>query len=109
MSVRTVSLAQVLFASAESPTFPSPVARVSGTPPTVTVVVAFTVVVPVVEELITTEHEPRPFATEQLLGPTNAAVAPPEFVSENEIDVPFGAFTNPPPAPKFTFTWPTSV
>jgi len=73
------------------------------------VVVAFTVVVPVVEELITTEHEPRPFETEQLLGPTNAAVAPPEFVNEKEIEVPFGAFTNPAPSPRFTFTCPTSV
>jgi hypothetical protein len=88
----------------------SPVARVSETPPTLTVVVAWIVVVPVVGELITTVHEPgaTPFVV-QLLGPTNVADAPPAFDSENVITVPAGAFTYPAPSPALTFTCPVSV
>jgi hypothetical protein len=88
-----VSSAHVLLASALSPSFASPVDRVNDTPPTVTVVDAFTVVVPVVEELITTVQDPVAATVEQLLGPTNAAVAPPALVIANAIDVPAGAFT----------------
>ena len=43
----------------------------------------------------------------QLFGPTNAAVALPEFCTVNEITVPAGAFANP--VPLFTFTCPVSV
>jgi hypothetical protein len=70
-------------------------------------VLALIVVVPVLDELITTVHEPVPPDVKQLLAPTNAAVAPPEFVSEKLIVVPFGAFTKP--EPSFTFTWPVNV
>src|SRR5262245_44218348 len=107
ISVATVSSAQVFVASPLSPTLPSPVERVSAVPPTVTVVVARTVVVPVVDDVITTEHEPKPPEVVQLLGPTNAAVAPPEFVSVKLIVVPLGAFANP--APASTFTCPVRV
>ena len=93
MSVRAVASAHNFEASALSPNFPSPVDRNNDTPPTTTVVEAFTDVVPVVEELITTVHEPVTPTVVQLLGPTNAAEAPPEFVNANEITVPAGALT----------------
>jgi hypothetical protein len=102
MSVRTVSSAHNFDASTLSPSFASPVERVNDTPPTLTVVDAFTVVVPTVDDLITTEHEPVAPTVVQLLAPTNAADAPPEFVNANEITVPTGALTNP--VPGFTFT-----
>jgi hypothetical protein len=70
-------------------------------------VLALTDVDPTVDELITTAHEPVPPAVEQLLAPTNAAVAPPEFVNANLIVVPFAAFAKPDPA--FTFTCPVNV
>src|SRR5262249_10619429 len=85
----------------------SPVARVKATLPTVTVVVAWMVVVPPVGELITTVQDPLPPDVVQLDGPTNVAEAPFEFVTENVITVPSGAFAKPPPA--FTFTVPVSV
>ena len=69
---------------------------------TTTSVAALTVVVPAVGDEITTLHDPVPPVVEQLLGPTNTAVAPPLFVSVNVIVVPSGAFTNPPPALTFT-------
>ena len=59
-------------------------------------------VVPDVVDLITTVQDPVPPDVVQLLGPTNTAVAPPEFVSEKPITVPFGAFTKPDPV--FTLT-----
>src|SRR5690348_10497028 len=82
---------------------PTPfVVRVSETPPTLTVVLALTVVVPAVGELITTVHAPVPPMVVQVDGPTKVAVAPPAFDSEKEITVPSGAFTNP--VPEFTLT-----
>src|SRR5690242_16199919 len=82
---------------------PTPfVVRVNDTPPTDSVVLALTVVVPAVGELITTVHEPVPPAVVQVDGPTNVADAPPALLSEKEITVPSGAFTNP--VPEFTFT-----
>src|SRR5262245_63558665 len=57
---------------------------------------------PSVGELITTEHEPVPPWVAQLLGPTNVAVAPPAFVSEKVITIPFGAFTGPVHGSTFT-------
>src|SRR5262249_16273739 len=45
-------------ASGPSPTRPSPVARVSETPPTLTVVIAWIVVVPAIVEVICTVQEP---------------------------------------------------
>ena len=108
MSVRAVSSPHNFAASALSPNLPSPVERANDTPPTTTVVEAFTDVVPVVGELITTEHEP-PVATVHELAPTNAADAPPEFVNANEITVPAGAFTNPDPSPALIFTCPVNV
>ena len=85
------------------------VVRVRETPATETVVLALIVVVPVVGELICTVHEPVPPEVVHELGPTNAAVAPPAFDSENEIVVPSGAFTKLLPEPSFTFTCPVSV
>src|SRR5262249_8992725 len=102
----------VFVASGLSPACVSPVARVSETPPTLTVVVAWIVVVPAVGELITTVQEPDPDAPEpgvvQLLGPTQTAVAPPELVSEAVIEVPSGAFANE-PDPLLTLTCRVSV
>ena len=93
MSVRAVASAHSLFAAALSPTLPSPVARVSETPPTETVVVALIVVVPGRGRADLTVHEPVPPVVRQKLLPTKLADAPPEFCSENVIWVPFGAFT----------------
>src|SRR5205814_1730210 len=56
------------------------------------------VVVPVVVDEITAVQDPVPPAVVHVVGPTNAAVAPPAFVSENVITVPSGAFTKPAPA-----------
>jgi hypothetical protein len=108
MFVPTVASAQVFEASAPSPVFPSPVERLSAVPPTVTVVLARTFVVPAVDDLITTVHEPEPPEVAQPLGPTNAAVAPPEFVSVKLITVPSGAFAKV-PEPASTFTCPVTV
>src|SRR5262249_53399287 len=107
MVVDGVAFAQRLVASALSPAFASPVVRVSTTPPTVTVVVALTVVVPDSDELMTTVHEPVAPDVVQVFGPTKAAAAPPEFVRLKVISVPAGAFAKPEPA--FTFTCPVSV
>jgi hypothetical protein len=60
MSVRTVLSAHNFVASALSPVFASPVARLNATPPTVTVVEARATDVPGVEETIVTEHDPVP-------------------------------------------------
>ena len=49
---------QNFIASALSPALPSPLERVSWTPPTVTVVVARMVLVPVFGEVIATVHDP---------------------------------------------------
>src|SRR5437868_919920 len=87
----------VLLALPLSPKFASPVSRCSVTAPTWTSVPAFTVVVPVVDDVIVAVHDPVPPDVVQLPGPTKLAVAPPEFVSEKLIVVPFGAFTRPPP------------
>ena len=85
-----------------SPAFVSPVDRVSGTPATVTFVVAWIVVVPIVGELITTVHDPVPPDVVQLDGPWKVADAPPAFDSVKLIVVPSGAFTNPVPGLMFT-------
>ncbi len=70
-------------------------ARVSDTPPTTTVVVAWMVVVPVVGELMTTVHEPVVPTVVQLVGPTKAAVAPPALVRLKPMVVPAGALAKP--------------
>src|SRR5262245_50353466 len=57
-TVVTTSSAQFLFASALSPALPSPLVRVNATPPTVTVVLARTTVVPVTADVIDTVQEP---------------------------------------------------
>src|SRR4051794_11705137 len=95
-------LIQTLVASALSPAFASPVARVSETPRTDTFVDAWIDVDPAVGELVVTVQEPVPPAVVQLDDPTNVAEAPPEFVSEKLITVPSGAFAEP--VPSFTFT-----
>jgi len=87
------AVAQFFVALGLSPACASPVSRWSETPPTDTVVAALIDVWPAVGELITTVQLPVPPAVVQVLGPTNEAVAPFEFVSENEMTVPFGAFT----------------
>src|SRR6516162_7749482 len=102
IEIRARTCVHVFVASGLSPACVSPVARVSETLPTLSVVEAWIVVLPGVGELITTVHEPgaTPFVV-QLLGPTNVAVAPPAFDSENVITVPAGAFTKPAPSPAF--------
>ena len=55
-------------------------------------------------ELMTTVQEPVPPEVVQLDEPTNVAEAPFEFVSENEIIVPSGAFVGPAPLPVSTST-----
>src|SRR5262249_4783510 len=72
----------VLTALGESPGCPSPVTRVSDTPPTFASPTAAMTVVPAVVDLITIGHDPLPFTVVQLLEPTNAPFAPPEFASE---------------------------
>jgi hypothetical protein len=53
-------------------------------------------------------HDPLALAVVQLLGPTNDADAPPEFVTEKLTTVPAWAFANA-PEPSFTLTWPVNV
>jgi len=101
------AFSQVLFAFALSPACASPVARVSETPPTVTVVAALTAVVPVVVEVICTVHEPLPFVVVQVFTPLTKLPGPLTLV--NVIVVPVGAFTKPAPSPALIFTWPVRV
>jgi hypothetical protein len=108
MSVRTVLSAHNFDAATEFAPDPS-VSRCNTTPATDTSVAALIDVEPVAADTITTEHDPVEPTVEQLAGPTNAADAPPLFVSENTITVPAGALTNPAPAPAFTFTCPVNV
>ena len=62
--------------------------------PADSVVVAWIVVVPAVDEVMLTAQEPVPPDVLQVFRPpTKAAVAPPLFCSENVIVVPFGALT----------------
>jgi hypothetical protein len=68
--------------------FPSPLSRCTATLLTVTFVLALIVELPLVDELITTVHEPLPPDVVQLLGPTK--LAGPVIVKL--IAVPFGAF-----------------
>ena len=103
-AIEILAAAQLFTASGESPGRLSPVARVSTTPPTLTVVDAWIAVEPPVGDEITTVHDPVEPAVVQLDGPTNVADAPIEFVSEKVITVPAGAFTKPAPSPAFTFT-----
>src|SRR5215208_4282575 len=86
------------------------VVRVSDWLLTRTVVLAVTVVVPAVFDVIATVHEPVVPTVVQLSVPlTNVAVAPPVFWSPNVISVPCGALTHPAPVPWSTLTWPVSV
>src|SRR5262249_20662941 len=94
---------QLLAAFALSPAFPSPVERVSGTPPTEPIVDAFSVATPAVEEVRLTEHEPVPPAVVQLAGLTE----PGPVTTVKLIVVPFGAVTKP--LPSFTFTCAVNV
>ena len=104
-----------LLASAPSPARPSPVARVSDSPRTENVVVAWMSTLPAVGLLITTEHWPAPPLTVQLAPPgaagTKTAVAPALFVRLKVTTVPSGAALKPvklsPPGasmPSFCFT-----
>jgi len=72
----------VLSAIGESPGSPSPVTRVSDTPPTFGSATAAMDVVPAVVDLITIGQDPVPFTVVQLLEATNVPVAPPEFEIE---------------------------
>jgi hypothetical protein len=94
-----LAAAQAFDASALSPAFPSPLSRCRVMPPTVTLVLALIVVVPVVVDLITTVHEPVPPLVVQLFGPTNAPG--PETIAKM-IVVPFGTGANPEPSLTFT-------
>ena len=97
MSVRAVASAHSFVAGPEFVPVAS-VSRCSASVLTVTSVAALMVVVPVAVDVMTAVQDPVPPAVVQLLAPTNAAVAPPAFVSEKLIMVPFGALTKPAPA-----------
>src|SRR5262249_8031415 len=89
-----------------SPTCPSPVCRCSTTPLTVTSVAALTTVVPAVEDVICTEHEPvAAIVVHVFTPPTNE---PGPLTIENVINVPAGAFEHVTPSGA-TFTWPVST
>src|SRR5262249_20739719 len=94
---------QVLVAGPELPPTPL-VLRVRGTPPTVTVVCADTVEIPVVDEVSVIVQEPVPPAVVHGFGVVNE---PGPLSSVKLIDVPSGAGTNP--EPTFTFTCPVNV
>ena len=85
-------------ASAPSPAFESPVERVTETPPTVSVVVAWTVETPAVGETRLTVQAPA--AVVHL--PSAGVNVPGPLGTENVTVVPSGAFTKPPPV--FTVT-----
>src|SRR5262249_34695900 len=98
-------VAHVFWASTLSPAFPSPDVRVSDTPITGTVVEARTTVVPGVDEVICTVHDPvAPPVTHVFTPPTK--LPGPDRI-EKLIVVPAGAFTKP--VPSLTFTCPVSV
>ena len=78
----------------------SPVARVSETPPTATVVVARNVVVPAVADVIVTVQSPVAPTVAHVAEPTNEP-GPLRMLTVH--DVPAGAFTKP-PEPAFTLT-----
>src|SRR5262249_692882 len=102
----------VFSAFGPSPTFVSPVVRVSLMPPTSTVVEAWIVFVPGTEEGITTSQVPLP----EIWGGTGSpvlhvcvfGVAAPEMTVTVHT-VPSGAFTNPLPVPSLTLMWQCSV
>src|SRR3954451_9967354 len=93
------ALAQFLLALALSPTWLSPVVRVRLRPPTLTVVVPRTTVVPVVAEVIVTVQEPVVPTVVHVGEPTNEPG--PDWMLAVTL-VPAGAFTKPEPG--FTFT-----
>src|ERR1043165_7656948 len=94
---------QVLVALGPSLCRPPPVVRVSETPPTDTVVVACSVVVPGVAEVITTSQVPVVPTVVQF-----CVVGVPGPVRIETVQlVPAGAFTGP--VPGSTFTWQCSV
>src|SRR3954470_3451190 len=94
------ALAQFLFASALSPTWLSPVVRVRLRPPTLTVVVPRTTVVPAVDEVIVTVQEPVVPTVVHVGEPTNEPG--PDWMLAVML-VPAGAFTKP--VPGLTLTW----
>jgi hypothetical protein len=104
MSVRTAASDHSFVAGPELPAEPF-VVRVSGTPLTVTFVVAFTTVVPGVAEVR--------LAVQLPVAPTVAhglpEIEPGPDAIENEICVPAGALTKPAPLPRFTSTWPVNT
>src|SRR5215212_7198146 len=87
-------------AFALSPGSWSPVVRVSWTPLTVTVVVAWITTVPVTPEVIVSVQLPVVPTVVHWLPPTNEAV--PDWIEPVQV-VPSGAFVAP--VPLLTFTW----
>src|SRR5215831_16100102 len=107
----TKVLIQTLLASAPPPAAVFAgvlVARVTDTvlnwPVIVNEVVAWIFVDPGVGDLICTVQVLPGFVTVQLDGPSKAAVAPLELVSEKSTLVPLGASTQPAPRPRFCST-----
>src|SRR3954453_9542378 len=96
----TAAAAQFLFASALSPTWLSPVVRVRLRPPTLTVVVPRTTVIPVAFEVIVTVQEPVVPTVVHVGEPTNEPG--PDWMPAVML-VPAGAFTKP--VPGLTLTW----
>ncbi len=103
--VSTVSSAHSLAAFGPSPVFASPVVRVTETPPTETVVVACSVDVPGVADVITTSHVPVAPTAKQIW--LTGEPGPDRMLTVQ--DVPAGAFTNPFPSPASTLMWQCNV
>jgi len=96
---------QVLVAGPELAPTPS-VLRVSDTPPTESVVWALTFVTPVTADVMVVVQLPEPPVVVHDVGGFGVP-GPASMV--NVISVPFGALTNPPPEPSFTFTCAVNV
>src|SRR5262245_31582978 len=99
MSVRTAESTHSFVAGPELPFAPF-VVRVTDTPPTETVVDAFTTVVPAVAEVSVAVQLPVPPAVVHGL----PLIVPGPDAIEKLICVPFGAGTKPAPSPRFTST-----
>ena len=104
--IEILAFTQVLSALTLSPTLVSPVARFNVTPPTTTIVDAFTTVVPATAEVICTVQSPVVPTVVHVFTPPTKLPGPPTI--EKLIVVPAGAFANA-PEPSFTFTCPVRV
>ena len=100
--IAMVASTNVFMAGPELRAMPS-VSRCRRKPITLTSVVALTTVVPAVEEMRVTEHDPVPPEVVQL----EALRVPGPLTLTNLMTVPSFALTNP--EPELTFTWPVRV